>query len=83
MVSRRQKINMPSLADRKKEYENYLSAVNEHNVEKALSFYEENMETKFNGVTVVKGKDQLQASYEKRIVNPSYSVYLIEYLPCS
>ena len=37
---------MPSLEDRKRVYENYFAAINEHNVEKALSFYEDDLENK-------------------------------------
>jgi hypothetical protein len=56
---------MSSLEVRKRVYENYLSAIKEHHVEKALSFYEENLGNKYDDVTLVKRKDQSLASYEK------------------
>jgi hypothetical protein len=62
-------------------YENYLPAVNEHNIKRALLFYEENLENKYHNVVLTKGKDRLRESYEKRISHPDYLIQLLECLP--
>jgi hypothetical protein len=43
---------------RKTEYSKYLSFINNHKIEEALTYYDNNCEIKFNGSTIIKRIDQ-------------------------
>jgi hypothetical protein len=71
--------SMPS-PKRKNEYEKYLSALNDHKMEEALTFYDNNCEVKFGHETVAKGIEQIRAAFIISLSDPNYSYELIQYL---
>lgn len=56
----------------------YLSAFNNRDITKTLSFLDENCRVLFNGQVVLQGVASLQPLYEKDFANPELTVTLVE-----
>ena len=56
----------------------YLSAFNNRDIAKTLSFLDENCRVLFNGQVVLQGVESLRPLYEKDFANPELTVTLVE-----
>lgn len=58
---------------------NYLSAYNEHDLEKILTFLDPNCRVIYDGKVWVEGLDALKSTYEKDFLNPNAKATIVEY----